>query len=118
MSERLDEIRARVEAAKSDHWDLYCWTNHYPFVRDAEGLLRLVDSLTKDRDDWRAIADHRSNSIAAKAAELIRLRAVVEEARDKTNEIAVDYGFLQDHGLGAALDEVTAILDRVKGEGE
>ena len=40
-------------------------------------------------------------------------RAAVQKLRDRANEIAVDFGFLVDHGLGAELDEIVALADAI-----
>ncbi len=50
---RLNEIRARVEAAKDSDISHECFRDHYPFVQFTEELLDLLDSLTAERDEYR-----------------------------------------------------------------
>ena len=54
-----------------------------------------------DHEWWR---NQYGDLLAKREAQILR-------ARERVNEIAVDYGHLVDHGLGAELDEVLAILD-------
>lgn len=89
------------------------------------GDFKFVESTPEQQAQlWKALAETEHEFHEMTKAKLEKARAEltttrqrleeankqIETARDRANEVAVDYGHLNDHGLGAELDEVVAIL--------